>query len=200
MSGPILAHEMCSGSRLPRALMGKSGSTRASTSAAITSWASCRIHHAAAQRFALCDVEKGLAALFVGFQLFLLEAVGHLAPAGAALAGTLEADGGRQVEDDRTVGHDPVDRDALQRFDERLFEIAGNALIDAGGIHETIAQHDRAGGKRRADDLFDMVAARGGKKHGLHADAIRLGGTRKENVTHRLRAPGAHPAHASSVR
>ena len=67
-------------------------------------------------------------------------------------------------------------------------EIAGDALVDAGGIEEAVAQHDRAALDRRPDHLLDMVGARRGEQHRLHLRAERLGGTGQQHVPHRFGA------------
>lgn len=45
----------------------------------------------------------------------------------------------------------------------------------------------RAGGKRRADDLFDVIAARCGEQDGFHANAIGFGRPGKEDVAYGFR-------------
>ena len=72
----------------------------------------------------------------------------------------------------------------LQRLDEGGIEVAGHALVDAGGIEEAVAQHDRAALDRRPDHLLDMVGARRGEQHRLHLRAERLGGARQQHMAH----------------
>lgn len=55
------------------------------------------VHHAAAKRFALGDVEEGFAALLMRLQLFLLETVRAAAPP----APRLRARSGRRRREDR---------------------------------------------------------------------------------------------------
>ncbi|MCY1297166.1 hypothetical protein D9M70_465950 [compost metagenome] len=119
-------------------------------------------------------------------QLLLLETIRIVVP-GAALR-PLEADARRQIENHGPIRHDTVDRHTLQTFDEALLQVAGDALIDARRIHETVAQHDRTLVERRPDDLFDMIAPGRCKEDRLHPDPEGLRGSRKKHVAHRFGA------------
>ncbi len=122
----------------------------------------------------------------MGLQLLLFETI-RIVVAGPELR-PLEADAGRQIENHGQIRHDAVDRHTLEALDEALLEIAGDALVDARGIHEAVAKHDRALFERWADDLFDVVAAGRGKENRFHLNPEGLRRSRKQHVADRFGA------------
>ncbi len=76
-------------------------------------------------------------------------------------------------------GDEIADRDPFESLDQPLIDLAENALIDAGGIGETIADHPCAGIERRQDGGSHVIVARGGKQHRFGVRTERLGGARQ---------------------
>jgi hypothetical protein len=71
-----------------------------------------------------------------------------------------------QVDQQRQVGlqRDHQVMQAVHRFGQVA---PGDALEDAGAVGEAVADHHRAARQRRADGLFQMVAAGGGEQQDL---------------------------------
>ena len=151
------------------------------------------VDHPKAFGFGAREVQEGQSAGLVHGDFLLLEAVGRgtRVLGGAAGAGPCQPGPGRQIDQDRQVGHHAVDGDALECPDEARLQIACHALIDPGRIDEAVAKHDLAGRNRRPDHLLDVVAARRGEQDRLHPHAEFFGAAGQQHVAHGLRAGGA---------
>src|SRR6056297_328562 len=73
---------------------------------------------------------------------------------------------GIHVDHQREVGLE-ADRHVVQAVDEGAQLASCRALVDAGGVGEPVGDDGAAGFERRADRLFEVIAARGGEKQDL---------------------------------
>jgi hypothetical protein len=135
-------------------------------------------------------------------QRLVLEAVDRLgAP---AAGGARQAGLGRQVEEEREVGHGVADHQALEAADQLGVDPAQRALVDAGRIDEAVAHHPLGLIEGRPDGGADVVVARRREQQRLGQGPERLGGARQQHVAHDIgasRSPGlARHHHRDGVR
>ncbi len=119
-------------------------------------------------------------------QRFGLETIG--AVLAAAGRGALHAFPGRHVEDEGQIGPGVADDDALHRPDRHRIDLAGHALIDAGGVRKAVADHPLALLERGPDQRGEMVVARRGKHHGFGIGSQRPHRARQQDIAHDLGA------------
>ena len=117
-------------------------------------------------------------------ELFFLETVrgGSRGFLPCPSAGALQADIGREVENEGDIGHGCADGNALERCHQRRLDIAGDALIHTGGIDEAVAENDIATGKRWPDHAIQMIGTGSGKQERFHAHTKGLGRPGKEHM------------------
>ena len=114
------------------------------------------------------------------FHVLRLEAVGLGLAAAQFYAFEAELD--RHVEHQSEVGREIADRHALEALDQPLIDLAEDALIDARGIGEAVADHPFAGIERRQDRASHVIVARRRKQHRLDVRAEWLCRARKQHV------------------
>ena len=113
----------------------------------------------AALGLAFREPEIGLAQSLVKFDRLRLEAVGRALAAPAL--GARQSDRRRNVEDEGEIGHGRADRHAFEAANELLSTLPSDALIDARGIDEAVADHPFAVDQRRANGRAHVIVARG---------------------------------------
>lgn len=100
------------------------------------------------------QVQKALADCLVKRERLLLHAI-ELAV--ATLADSGEAGLGWQVDEEGEIrlccGHSKV----VDGFHLLGVDRAGDALVDGGGVHKAVAEHDLAGGYGRSDDFAHVL-------------------------------------------
>ena len=132
------------------------------------------------------DRKIGLAQFLMKLHVFRLEAVGL--GFAAAQFDPLQPELDRHVEDQSEVGRKIADRNAFEPFDQPLIDLAEDALIDARGIGEAVADHPFAGIERRQDGALHVVVARRRKQHRLDLRSERLCRARQQHVADDLGA------------
>ena len=85
---------------------------------------------------------------------------------------------------------------SMQPIDQVEPQRAGEALIDAGGIDEAIAQHPAARGKRRLDQTLDMILPGGEKQQRLGERRPALGRSLGHEIADGLGARRCRRVHA----
>jgi hypothetical protein len=130
--------------------------------------------------------EIGLAKPLVKVDRLRLEAVWTLftAPAGRAMLPDLR----RNIEHQCQIRAQIADRNPLKGLDQARVYVTELALINTGGIGETIADDPVSRSQGRLDRAANMVVAGGGEQHGFRLGTKRLGGTRKKDMAHDLGA------------
>ena len=120
------------------------------------------------------EEQVALADVIVEIDVLALHAVGQV---GGALLEPGEAHLGGHVDHDGDIGHDVADGEAVDLRDGIGGQLAGDALINGGGIEEAVAEHVFAGEKRGRDDLAHQLRAGGGEEQqlGLGTHLVALG-------------------------
>lgn len=94
-------------------------------------------------------------------------------------------------EQDHPIRTQPVASERVKRGDGSIAEASRPALVGAAGIHKTVADHPFAAGQRRADQLRDMIRARGGEKQRLSLGRPAFARRSKQQAADRLGARGS---------
>ena len=115
-------------------------------------------------------------------RILLLEAVDSLAFGLAPQRGSFQARLRGKIEDEGQVGPHPVQRDALQRVDQRRLHIARCALIRAGRIRKAVAQNVSPGPQGRPDRMVQVVDASRREQDRLGERAELFGSAVKNEV------------------
>ena len=103
-----------------------------------------------------------------------LHAVGQV---GGASLHAGDADLGGHVDEDREVRQHAADGETVDLRDEVGREIAGDALVDSGGVEITVGHDDGTAGEGRGNDFAHHLRARGGveEKFRLGAHLVAAG-------------------------
>ena len=113
------------------------------------------------------------------------ESVGALLAA-SSLRRPLEADFGREIQDQRQVRPGRPDGQSLESGDELGRQVPRRALIGPGRVREPVGNDPGAARERREDRLFQVVDAGGGEQERLPGGTEVGGKPREDRLAQRL--------------